>query len=204
MADTGPFVLRYRSDGFYEKLYGWPVELKSATLFETREAAEKRALELTESTDVIEVSKAKQPTQYVHVLTVDTDSGDHYGPFVFQTRPTKGQVKAFCKKMFPQEFQDGPGPGRWGSYLFTKLFRREVRNLSLPTPSEKKSTKKEENEKGTVGWLIEQLQQFDPTMEVLHGDHDNWFYDPSFVSVIKIKGGRRDPAGEKCLCIMPG
>lgn len=55
--------------------------------------------------------------------------------------------------------------------------------------------------KGTVGWLIEQLQKFPADMSVLQGDHDSVFYEPGSIDVLSIREGEIDDSGDKCVCI---
>ena len=56
--------------------------------------------------------------------------------------------------------------------------------------------------KGTVGWLIEQLQKFPANLPVVHGDHDDVFYDPMEVAVELVNEGQIDEEeGEKVVCI---
>jgi hypothetical protein len=56
---------------------------------------------------------------------------------------------------------------------------------------------------GTVGWLIEELKNFPKDMYVVHGDHDNVYYDPKCVEVLSILEGEvvDEKKGEKTVCI---
>jgi hypothetical protein len=56
--------------------------------------------------------------------------------------------------------------------------------------------------RGTVAWLIAELQKFPGDMSVLHGDHDDKYYAPAFVKVLPIKEGEIDEErGEQIVCI---
>ena len=57
-------------------------------------------------------------------------------------------------------------------------------------------------ERGTVAWLIAELQKFPGDMYVLHGDHDSKYYEGSTVEVLPIKEGEIDEKrGENIVCI---
>lgn len=62
----------------------------------------------------------------VWVLLAKSESGDDYGPWVFLSKPTKTKLRAFLKKECPGEFEDGPGPGEWGSYLHISVHSTET------------------------------------------------------------------------------
>ena len=65
-----------------------------------------------------------------------------------------------------------------------------------------KATKTKALKRGTVGWLIEQLQKFPADMEVLHGDHDNAYYEPENIEILPIKEGYFDEKkGDRVVCI---
>lgn len=56
---------------------------------------------------VLAMSKPRQP---LHVLSVDTESGDHLGPFLFEKRPTDDRLEAFLRRQIGEdEFAEGPG-----------------------------------------------------------------------------------------------
>jgi hypothetical protein len=65
----------------------------------------------------------KEKKSFVWVVTAKSESSDDYGPWVFAKKPTDEELKAFCEKECPGEFEccDGEdemdGPGEWGSYL---------------------------------------------------------------------------------------
>jgi len=66
----------------------------------------------------------------------------------------------------------------------------------------KVAAKKAAHARGTVGWLIEQLQKMPADMPVLQGDHDAKFYEPGGVEVLSIREGEiDDEEGESCVCI---
>lgn len=77
------------------------------------------------------------------------------------------------------------------------------KSTTLPGAPKKVVTKKYHEEKrGTVGWLIDQLQKFPKEMSVLHGDHDELYYNPYAVEVLSIREGYVDEErGEKIVCI---
>lgn len=60
---------------------------------------------------------------------VDTESCDHYGPYVFLKKQSDDELKKFCVEKFPGEFEvmeDEQGPGDWGSYLYIKQHECEI------------------------------------------------------------------------------
>lgn len=57
----------------------------------------------------------------VFVISVNTESGDHYGPYVVKNKPSRKVLKEWLKKSFPSEFEDEDGPGNFGSCLFVKV-----------------------------------------------------------------------------------
>jgi hypothetical protein len=59
--------------------------------------------------------------QPVFVINIDSESGDHYGPYVVENKPNKKQLKKWLKNKFPCEFTDDEGPGDFGSYLFVHI-----------------------------------------------------------------------------------
>lgn len=73
----------------------------------------------------------------------------------------------------------------------------------LPGASRKVVTKKyHEAKRGTVAWLIAELKKFPGDMSVLHGDHDETYYDPMAVEVLPVREGYIDEErGEKIVCI---
>lgn len=63
-------------------------------------------------------------------------------------------------------------------------------------------TMKNTTKRGTVGWLIAELQKFPEDMEVLHGDYDDAYYEPSALEVMPIKEGYiNEKRGEMVVCI---
>lgn len=59
-----------------------------------------------------------EPT--VCVITGHSESGDDYGPWVFDKKPSDKFLKSFLKEVAPGEFFDGmddDGPGIFGSEL---------------------------------------------------------------------------------------
>ena len=55
--------------------------------------------------------------EFVYIVTAESESGDRYGPWVFGESPTPERLESFLRKECPSEFEDGPGPGSYGSYL---------------------------------------------------------------------------------------
>lgn len=53
----------------------------------------------------------------VWAVTAQSESGDDYGVWLFKTKPTKERLEAEARKRAPGEFEDGGGPGDFGSYL---------------------------------------------------------------------------------------
>ena len=59
--------------------------------------------------------------QRVHVVSVHTESGDNYGPFVFERKPDDARLKAFLRKRLPSDDLDSDeGPGWCGTYVHLK------------------------------------------------------------------------------------
>lgn len=58
------------------------------------------------------------------IVTIENDSGDKYRPLLFVRKPTNEKLRKVCKKLYPEdfEFEEGEGPGDWGSMLFTELY----------------------------------------------------------------------------------
>jgi hypothetical protein len=55
------------------------------------------------------------------ILSINTESGDTYGPFVFENKPDDRKSETFLKERFPDEwdvFDDGPGI--FNSYMHIK------------------------------------------------------------------------------------
>lgn len=76
----------------------------------------------------------------------------------------------------------------------------------MKTATKKLATKKtsatKKPVKGTVAWLISELQKFPGDMYVLHGDHDSKYYAGDVVEVLPIKEGEIDEKrGENIVCI---
>lgn len=67
-------------------------------------------------------------TKKVHVLSVQSESCDHYGPFVFAVRPNVAQLKTFLRKNTSPCDADfsADGPGWKGSYLHLTWSSTEV------------------------------------------------------------------------------
>lgn len=67
----------------------------------------------------------------VWVIFMKSESGDNYGPYVFDKEPTDDQLKDFLKEHCPGDFDDDEdGPGVFGSYLhIEESFQTEVYKL---------------------------------------------------------------------------
>lgn len=52
----------------------------------------------------------------VWVVTVQSESGDDYGPYVFAEKPTRKTLKALVRSI-EVDGECGDGPGDFGSYL---------------------------------------------------------------------------------------
>lgn len=49
--------------------------------------------------------------------------------------------------------------------------------------------------------LVEKLLQVDQELEVLHSDHDRWYYESSYLRVDRVTNGREDENGELVVII---
>lgn len=54
----------------------------------------------------------------LQILQLSTESGDHYGPFVFDEELTEDELEDFLREEFPDEWLDDNGPGFRGSYIY--------------------------------------------------------------------------------------
>lgn len=54
----------------------------------------------------------------VFVVTFDSESGDKYGPFIFNKKPKDSDLKKLLKKEAPGELEAKDGPGLFGTYLY--------------------------------------------------------------------------------------
>jgi len=57
--------------------------------------------------------------QIVWCVTGHSESGDDYGPWLFDKKPTQKQLKKMLKEDCPNEWDD-EGPGAFGSYVHLK------------------------------------------------------------------------------------
>jgi hypothetical protein len=56
----------------------------------------------------------------VWIVTIDSESGDHYAPLVFSTKPSEEFLKQYVRKEFDYEFDEDDldeGPGTFGGYI---------------------------------------------------------------------------------------
>jgi len=75
----------------------------------------------------------KRKVNAVHVITLKSESGDDYGPFVFNRQPTDKELEKFLRFYCEQEFVepdshdedegcgDQSGPGIFGSCLHMQM-----------------------------------------------------------------------------------
>lgn len=90
---------------------------------------------------VEENKMAKKKTSQVHVLSISSESGDDYGPFLFGKKPSDRELFDFLNEQCPGEMDDasldepgevdedgnGYGPGWKGSYLHLTWTKAVVR-----------------------------------------------------------------------------
>lgn len=72
----------------------------------------------------------------IFCLTATSESGDDYGPFLFNKKPTDTQLEYWLREFCPGEFDDADaeneedsGPGVFGSYLHINLSEAEMIKL---------------------------------------------------------------------------
>ena len=63
----------------------------------------------------------KKKVNTVHVITFKSESGDDYGPFVFNRMPSDKELEKFLRFYCEQEFDDDDGPGIFGSCLHMQM-----------------------------------------------------------------------------------
>lgn len=51
----------------------------------------------------------------VWAVLADSESSDHYGPFLYHKKPTEEQLETLAKEL---DYGDGNGPGDFGSYVY--------------------------------------------------------------------------------------
>ena len=54
------------------------------------------------------------------VLSVTSESGDSYGPSLFEEKLDDSELEVFLHNQFPDEWEEDDGPGIFGSYLHIK------------------------------------------------------------------------------------
>lgn len=71
--------------------------------------------------------ETKKKKKTVWVTWAESESGDHYGPFVLAKKPTDKEFEAFWRENAPGDFStaDDEGPGKWGSWIYPRLEKRE-------------------------------------------------------------------------------
>jgi hypothetical protein len=65
----------------------------------------------------------------VYVLTALSESGDYYGPFVFDKEPTEAIQRKIIEEEIGEEL-DVDGPGDFDSYVYLEIHQREVQVVS--------------------------------------------------------------------------
>lgn len=63
------------------------------------------------------------------VVRFKSESGDHYGPFVFGSKPNNAQLKKLIKEEMSWEAEYSDGPGIFGTYLYSEISKTEIRKL---------------------------------------------------------------------------
>jgi hypothetical protein len=80
------------------------------------------------------VKQVKKETK-LWVVTINSESGDDYGAFLFKKKPSDKQFKQWLIDNFPcdadpDEYPGKPkGPGIWGTYLYWEWNQQEVIEL---------------------------------------------------------------------------
>ncbi len=54
------------------------------------------------------------------VLNVNSESGDKYKTLYFKQKLNDKDLEIYLKNSFPDEWEDCPGPGIFGSFLYIK------------------------------------------------------------------------------------
>lgn len=67
-----------------------------------------------------------KPTKTVFVVTGKSESGDSYGPVVFNGKPTDKILQQLCEAW---DFGDGDGPGAYGSFVHLSVDKCTVRDV---------------------------------------------------------------------------
>jgi len=64
----------------------------------------------------------------IHILSVESESCDTYGPFLFSKKLDDNQLEAFLREHCSSEWpdDDDEGPGIFGSYLYVSWSQSEV------------------------------------------------------------------------------
>ncbi len=66
----------------------------------------------------------------VVVVTGHSESGDDYGPWVFDRKPSDEFMKAFLKEYAAGEWEDDEdGPGHYGSYVHLRFHSATIDKL---------------------------------------------------------------------------
>jgi hypothetical protein len=61
----------------------------------------------------------------VWVVTGESESSDHYGPFVLSEKPSEAKLKEICEHCdWPEGENDGPGD--FGSYTYLTVTECEI------------------------------------------------------------------------------
>lgn len=70
--------------------------------------------------------KTKKTKRVVYVLTAESESDDHYGPYVLAKKPTDKELELFWRERGDWGDEDDEGPGDWGSWMYTRCEEVEV------------------------------------------------------------------------------
>jgi len=76
------------------------------------------------------------PTKTIWAVSVSSESGDDYGPFLFDKKPNDKQLEYWLRELCPGEWDDADaededdrGPGVFGSYLHIDISEATVIRL---------------------------------------------------------------------------
>ena len=80
------------------------------------------------------VKETKQKDSAMTIFTVSSESGDDYGPFLFDRKPTDAELEYWLREFCPGEWddaedEDNRGPGIFGSYLHVDMSEQTVVKL---------------------------------------------------------------------------
>lgn len=64
---------------------------------------------------------------FVWVITGNSESGDHFGPFVYDYEPSEAEKRYLIKHEC--DWYDDDGPGDYGAYTYLTVTKTEIRHL---------------------------------------------------------------------------